>query len=178
MLKKTPQTSNRRKFENATIFKVLQMFRLIPPFFLLFSHSCTGQPVTCCCSYRENTLHVLAQKRNGISSDQSRPIVQHMVCNGLTSIHRFADLLLPQHLFPHLCGVDVSGKLPPHSFASPSPTVPSPSCQHLRFCLPFLLIPSTSIIFTLFPIFTSSLMTCPYNSNLLSCTLLPLHLSL
>ena len=44
---------------------------------------------------------------------------------------------------------------------------------HLRFGLPLLLFPGTSIPNTLFPAYSSSLLeTCPYHFNLLSCTFL------
>ena len=44
---------------------------------------------------------------------------------------------------------------------------------HLRFGLPLLLFPGTSIPNTLFPTYSSSLLeTCPYHFNLLSCTFL------
>ena len=44
---------------------------------------------------------------------------------------------------------------------------------HLRFGLPLLLFPDTSIPNTLFPTYSSSLLeTCPYHFNLLSCTFL------
>ena len=45
--------------------------------------------------------------------------------------------------------------------------------NHLRFGLPLLLFPGTSIPITLFPTYSSSLLeTCPYHFNLLSCTFL------
>ena len=45
--------------------------------------------------------------------------------------------------------------------------------NHLRFGLPVLLFPGTSIAITLFPTYSSSLLnTCPYHFNLLSCTFL------
>ena len=45
--------------------------------------------------------------------------------------------------------------------------------NHLRFGLPLLLFPSTSIVITLLPTYSSSLLyTCPYHFNLLSCTFL------
>ena len=44
---------------------------------------------------------------------------------------------------------------------------------HLRFGLPLLLFPGTSIAITLLPTYSSSLLsTCPYHFNLLSCTFL------
>ena len=44
---------------------------------------------------------------------------------------------------------------------------------HLRFGLPLLLFPGTSIPITLLPTYSSSLLnTCPYHFNLLSCTFL------
>ena len=44
---------------------------------------------------------------------------------------------------------------------------------HLRFGLPLLLFPGTSIPVTLLPTYSSSLLnTCPYHFNLLSCTFL------
>ena len=44
---------------------------------------------------------------------------------------------------------------------------------HLRFGLPLLLFPGTSIPDTLFPTYSSSLLeTCPYHFNLLSCSFL------
>ena len=53
---------------------------------------------------------------------------------------------------------------------------------HLRFGLPLLLFPGTSITIALLPTYSSSLLiTCPYNFNLLSCTswiFLPPSLSL
>ena len=45
--------------------------------------------------------------------------------------------------------------------------------NHLRFGLPLLLFPYTSIPITLLPTYSSSLLkTCPYHFNLLSCTFL------
>ena len=45
--------------------------------------------------------------------------------------------------------------------------------SHLRFGLPLLLFPGTSIPITLFPTYSSSLLeTCLYHFNLLSCTFL------
>ena len=45
--------------------------------------------------------------------------------------------------------------------------------KHLRFGLPLLLFPGTSIPITLLPTYSSSLLnTCPYHFNLLSCTFL------
>ena len=45
--------------------------------------------------------------------------------------------------------------------------------NHLRFGLPLLLFPGTSIPITLFPTYSSSLLKiCPYHFNLLSCTFL------
>ena len=45
--------------------------------------------------------------------------------------------------------------------------------NHLRFILPLLLFPGTSITTTLLPTYSSSLLnTCPYHFNLLSCTFL------
>ena len=45
--------------------------------------------------------------------------------------------------------------------------------NHLRFGLPLLLFPGTSIAITLLPTYSSSLLnTCPYHFNLLSCTFL------
>ena len=45
--------------------------------------------------------------------------------------------------------------------------------NHLRFGLPLLLFPSTSIAITLLPTYSSSLLnTCQYHFNLLSCTFL------
>ena len=45
--------------------------------------------------------------------------------------------------------------------------------NHLRFGLPLLLFPGTSIPITLFPTYSSSLLeTCPYHFNLLSCIFL------
>ena len=45
--------------------------------------------------------------------------------------------------------------------------------NHLRFGLPLLLFPGTSIAITLLPTYSSSLLnTCPYYFNLLSCTFL------
>ena len=45
--------------------------------------------------------------------------------------------------------------------------------NHLRFGLPLLLFPGTSIPTTLLPTYSSSLLnTCPYHFNLLSCTFL------
>ena len=43
--------------------------------------------------------------------------------------------------------------------------------NHLRFGIPLLLFPGTSILITLLPTYSSSLLeTCPYHFNLLSCT--------
>ena len=45
--------------------------------------------------------------------------------------------------------------------------------NHLRFGLPLLLFPGTSILITLLPTYSFSLLnTCPYHFNLLSCTFL------
>ena len=44
--------------------------------------------------------------------------------------------------------------------------------NHLRFGLPLLLFPGTSIPITLLPTYSSLLNTCPYHFNLLSCTFL------
>ena len=45
--------------------------------------------------------------------------------------------------------------------------------NHLRFGLPLLLFPGTSIAITLLPTYSSSLLnSCPYHFNLLSCTFL------
>ena len=45
--------------------------------------------------------------------------------------------------------------------------------NHLRFGLPLLLFPDTSIAIPLLPTYSSSLLsTCPYDLNLLSCTFL------
>ena len=45
--------------------------------------------------------------------------------------------------------------------------------NHLRFGLPLLLFPGTSIVTTILPTYSSSLLnTCPYHFNLLSCTFL------
>ena len=45
--------------------------------------------------------------------------------------------------------------------------------NHLRYGLPLLLFPGTSIATTLLPTYSSSLLnTCPYHFNLLSCTFL------
>ena len=48
--------------------------------------------------------------------------------------------------------------------------------NHLRFGLPLLLFPGTSIPITLFPTYSSSLLeTSPYHFNLLSCTFLDIY---
>ena len=45
--------------------------------------------------------------------------------------------------------------------------------NHLRFGLPLLLFPGTSIAITLLPTYSSSLLnTCPYHFNILACTFL------
>ena len=45
--------------------------------------------------------------------------------------------------------------------------------NHLRFGIPLLLFPGTSIAITLLPTYSSALLsTCPYHVNLLSCTFL------
>ena len=50
--------------------------------------------------------------------------------------------------------------------------------NHLRFGLPLLLFPGTSIAITLLPTYPSSLLnTCPYHFNLLSCTFLDISLT-
>ena len=50
--------------------------------------------------------------------------------------------------------------------------------SHLRFGLPLLLFPGTSIPVTLLPMYSSSLLeTCPYHFNLLSCTFLDISLT-
>ena len=49
--------------------------------------------------------------------------------------------------------------------------------NHLRFGLPLLLFPGTSIAITLLPTYSSSLLnTCPYHFNLLSCTFILIFL--
>ena len=48
--------------------------------------------------------------------------------------------------------------------------------NHLRFGLPLLLFPGTSIPITLLPTYSFSLLnTCPYHFNLLSCTFLAIY---
>ena len=48
--------------------------------------------------------------------------------------------------------------------------------NHLRFGLPLLLFPGTSVAITLLPTYSSSLLnTCPYHFNLLSCTFLDIY---
>ena len=50
--------------------------------------------------------------------------------------------------------------------------------SHLRFGLPLLLFPGTSITITLLPTYSSSLLsTCPYHFNLLSCTFMDISLT-
>ena len=91
-------------------------------------------------------------------------------------------LLLPLHIFPILCGVDVSEQLLPNSLIllllprqSLLPQVHITNftlSTQLRFSLPFLLL-STSILVTGFPIYSSSLpMPYLYHINLLFCTFL------
>ena len=85
-------------------------------------------------------------------------------------------LLLPSHLFQLLCRVDDSYETPPltrscasspdNSFSDKSFLILS---NHLRFGLPLLLFPGTSITITLLPTCSSSLLN---TFNLLSCTFL------
>ena len=101
-----------------------------------------------------------------------------------TSIQCYVAALFPQaalsvlFLFPLRCGV-FSDHLPPHSpvlqILSDSPFSLKSTFTlsiHLRFGLP-LLLPFTSILITLFPTYSSSLlMTCQFRLNLLSCNFL------
>ena len=112
--------------------------------------------------------------------------VRFSVC-GIHRIRKFDTLLhfLPGHLFTLLCRVDVCDKLPQHGIAYPSFPRQSLLRQvltiHICLGLSFLLLPFTSILITLLPTYSSSLLKiCPYHFNVLSGTLdfLPLLLFL
>ena len=99
----------------------------------------------------------------------------HQVGDGVLPL--FFILCLLPHRFQLLCAVDVF-----YEMSSFSPVLRFLPCQfsllqvvpdviHLRFGLPLLLFPGTSIAINLLPTYSSSLLsTCPYHFNLLSCT--------
>ena len=107
---------------------------------------------------------------------------------------RLGNILLLPHPYPLLCGAMFLNETSPFnsvlcflpwqlSFRQVIPDVKTKTNKnHLRFGLPRLLFPGTSIAITLLPTYSSFLCnTCPHHFNLLSCTFLdvsPTFLSL
>ena len=101
-------------------------------------------------------------------------IVRATVCWSL--LHSI--LLLFPHPFPLLCVVDVSYETPPFKLTRSNASSPDNSLSdksflmlsnHLRFGIPLLLFPGTSITINLLPTYSSFLLnTCPYPFKLLS----------